>query len=159
MFWNAGGFGYVIVLITLGLKNWIWLVCDREYPKSFWSWKKLKTYFFIQSWFCPFFCEKVNFLTAPAQSCRRCSQFDIGCTLRTGLHEIPALIRTCPHGLENIHASKWISDKFHGMLTYILFLENGQKFICMHVWSLIHMERSFFFSKVCDRFVPLISYY
>ena len=49
MFWNAGGFGYVIVLITLGLKKLIWLVCDREYQKSYYSGKEQKTYFFIQS--------------------------------------------------------------------------------------------------------------
>ena len=32
------------------------------------------------------------------------------CTLRSGLHVIPTMVRTFPCGLENIHASKWISD-------------------------------------------------
>ena len=33
------------------------------------------------------------------------------CTLRSGLHEIPTMIRTFPHGLENNHACKWIFNK------------------------------------------------
>ena len=78
MFWNAGGFGYAIVLISLGPKKLVWLVCDHEYQTSYWSGKEQKTYFFIQSWFCPLFGEKVNFLTAPARSCCCCGQFDIG---------------------------------------------------------------------------------
>ena len=49
MFLSAGGFGYVIVLITLGQKNQMWLVCDRVYQKSYLSGKKQKTYFFNQS--------------------------------------------------------------------------------------------------------------
>ena len=65
----------------------------------------------------------------------------ICCTLRSGLHEIPTMIRTFPCGLENTHACKWISDNFPGMLTYVLFLENCQKSICMH-GSQIHEERS-----------------
>ena len=78
----------------------------------------------------------------------------IRCTLRSGLHEIPTMIRTFPHRLENNHACKWISDNFPGMLTYVLFLENCLKSICMHGCSPIHVERSFFFLKVWDRFVP-----
>ena len=54
------------------------------------------------------------------------------CTLRSGLHEIPKMIRTFSHGLENNHASKWVSDNFPGMLTYILFLEYCLKSIFMH---------------------------
>ena len=54
------------------------------------------------------------------------------CTLRSGLHEISTMIRTFPHGLENNHACKWISDNFPGMLTCVLFLENCLKSICMH---------------------------
>ena len=46
----------------------------------------------------------------------------ICCTLRSGLHEIPTMIRTFPHGLESNHLCKWNSDNFPGMLTYILFL-------------------------------------
>ena len=57
------------------------LVCERECQKSYWSGKKQKTYFSIQNWFCPLFCEKVNFLTAPARSCCRCGQLDIGVTI------------------------------------------------------------------------------
>ena len=37
--------------------------------------------FFIQSSFCPLFCEKINFLTAPERSCRRCGQCDMGVTI------------------------------------------------------------------------------
>ena len=77
-------------------------------------------------------------------------------TLRSELHEIPTIIRTFPCGLENNHACKRISDNFPGMMTYVLFLENCQKSIYMHGCSSIHGERSFFFFKVWDRFVPLI---
>ena len=69
------------------------------------------------------------------------------CTLRSGLHKIPTMIRTFPHGSENNHACKWISDKFPWMLTYVLFLENCLKSICMHGCSPIHVERSFFLLK------------
>ena len=62
--------------------------------------------------------------------------------------------RTFPHWLDNNHASKWTSDNFPGILTYVLFLENCQKFICLHGCSPIHEERSFFFLKVWDRFFP-----
>ena len=54
------------------------------------------------------------------------------CTHRSGLHEITTMIRTFTLGLENSHACKWISDNFLGMLTYVLFLENCLKSICMH---------------------------
>ena len=54
------------------------------------------------------------------------------CTLRSGLHDYPTMIRTFPHGLEKSHACKWISDNFPRMLTYVLFLENFIKSICMH---------------------------
>ena len=36
----------------------------------------------------------------------------ICCTHRSGLHEIPTMIRTCPHVLENYHVCKWTSDKY-----------------------------------------------
>ena len=78
----------------------------------------------------------------------------LGCTLRSGLREIPTMIRTSPHGLENNHACQWVFDNFPGLLTYILFLEICLKSICMHGCSPIHVERSFFFVKVWDRFVP-----
>ena len=77
----------------------------------------------------------------------------ICCTLRSGLHVIPKMIRTFPHGLENNHSCNWICDNFPGMLTYVLFLENFLKYICMHRCSPIHVERSFFFLKVWHRFV------
>ena len=38
-------------------------------------------------------------------TCNTC----IGCTLRSGLHEIPTTIRTFAHKLEKSHACKWIS--------------------------------------------------
>ena len=66
----------------------------------------------------------------------------ISCTLRSRLHEIPTVIRTFPHALENNHACKWTSDNFPGMLTYVLFLENCQKTICLHGYSPIHVNRS-----------------
>ena len=61
----------------------------------------------------------------------------IRCTLRSGLHEILTMNRTYPHGLENKHGYKWISDNFPGMLINVLFLENCQKTICMHasMWT------------------------
>jgi hypothetical protein len=65
------------------------------------------------------------------------------CTLRSGLHEIPTVIRTFPHGLENNHACKWFSDNFPRMLTYMLFLENCLKSVCMHGCSPIHVESYF----------------
>ena len=76
------------------------------------------------------------------------------CTLRSWLYEIPTMIMTFPHGLENNHACKWISDNFPGMLTFILFLENCPKSISMHGYSAIHVEWSFFFLKLLDTFVP-----
>ena len=36
----------------------------------------------------------------------------ISCTLRSGLHEIPTMIRTFPHGLENNHACIRAPDIF-----------------------------------------------
>ena len=56
---------------------------------------------------------------------------NVSCTLRSGLHEIPKMIRTFPHGLENNRAFKWTFDNFPGMLTPVLFLENCQKTIFM----------------------------
>ena len=64
------------------------------------------------------------------------------CTLRSGLHEIPTMITTIPHGLENNHACKRTFDNFPGMLTYVLFLEKCQKSNCMHGYSQIHVDRS-----------------
>ena len=55
------------------------------------------------------------------------------CTLRSGLHKLPTMIRTFPHGLENDHECKWTYDNFPGMLIYVLFLENCQKTI-LHAW-------------------------
>ena len=66
----------------------------------------------------------------------------MSCALRSGLHEIPTMISTFPHGLENNHAFTWTSDNFPGMLTYVLFLENCQKTICMHGYSPFHVDRS-----------------
>ena len=40
------------------------------------------------------------------------------------------MIRTFPHGLENNHACKWISDNFPGVLTYVLLSK-----IHLHTWS------------------------
>ena len=76
----------------------------------------------------------------------------ICCTHRSGLHEIPTMICIFPHGFENRHACKWISDNFPEIVTYILFLENCLKSICMHDCSPTHMKKSFFFFKVWDRF-------
>ena len=78
----------------------------------------------------------------------------ICCTLRSGLHEIPTMIRNLPHGFENNHECKWISDNLLRILTYVLLLENCQKSACMHGCSPIHVESFFFFLKVWDRFVP-----
>ena len=78
----------------------------------------------------------------------------IGCTLRSALNEIPTLISTFPHGLENNHACKWNYDNFSGMLTCVLFLENCQKTICMHCYSPIHVYRSLRVSNLGDKSVP-----
>ena len=43
--------------------------------------------------------------------------------------QLSTMIRTIPHGLEDIHACKWISDNFPELLTYVLFLENCFKSI------------------------------
>ena len=75
----------------------------------------------------------------------------ISCTLRSGLHEIPTMIRAFSDGLENNQACKWISGNCPGMLTYVLFLKNCLKSICMPGCSLIHVERTVFFLKVWDR--------
>ena len=81
----------------------------------------------------------------------------ICCTLRSGLHEIPTMIRTFPHGLENNHGCKWTCDNFPGMLTYVLFLENCQKTICFHGDSPIHVDRSLRVSNLGDKSVPYFS--
>ena len=52
---------------------------------------------------------------------------NLSCTLRSGLHEIPTKIRTFPHRLENNHSCKWTSDKFPGMITYVLVWEPVSK--------------------------------
>ena len=50
--------------------------------KKLLKWEKAKIILFIQSLFCLlFFCEKVSFLTGPAQNCNHCGQFDIGVTI------------------------------------------------------------------------------
>ena len=69
-------------------------------------------------------------------------QSNICCTLRSGLHEIPTIMKTFPHGLENNHSCKWISNNFPGMLTYLLILKNCLKSICMHCCSPVHVESS-----------------
>ena len=51
----------------------------------------------------------------------------ICCTLRSGLHEIPTMIRTFPRGWENNHAWKWISDNFPGITHMSAFLEKGNR--------------------------------
>ena len=43
--------------------------------------KKAKNILFHSKLILSTFCEKVNFLTASARSCRRCGQFDIGVTI------------------------------------------------------------------------------
>ena len=68
----------MIVLIKLGLKNKYGWYVTLSTKKVVEVGKSKKTYFFIQSLFCPLFCEKVNILTAPARSCRCCGHFDIG---------------------------------------------------------------------------------
>ena len=75
--------------------------------------------------------------------------------LRSGLHEIPKMIRTFPPWLENNHACKWISDNFPGITHMSEHLENSYKSICLHGCTPIHGERSFFFLKVWDRFDTL----
>ena len=79
----------------------------------------------------------------------------IGCTLRSGLYEIPTMIKSFPCGLENNHACKWISDNFPGITHMSEHLENSYKSICLHGCTPIHEERSFFFLKVWDRFDTL----
>ena len=76
------------------------------------------------------------------------------CTLRSGLHEVSTMIRTFPHGLENTHACKWISDNFPGMLIYVLFLEKFLKFICIHGCSPIHAPYSREFMKLAPPPAP-----
>ena len=81
--------------------------------------------------------------------------FDHLCfTLRSGLHEIPTMIRTFPRGLENSHACKWNSDNFPG-ITHWKIVSNP--FACMVVLQSMG-EGLFFFLKVWDRFVPQILY-
>ena len=81
-------------------------------------------------------------------------QSGISSTLRSGLREIPTMIRTFPHGLEDNHACQWTSDNFPGMLTYVIFLENCQKTVCMHGYSPIHVNRSLKVSNLGDKSVP-----
>ena len=76
------------------------------------------------------------------------------CTLRSGLHEIPTVIRTYPRGFENNHTCKWTSDNFPGMITYVLFLENCQKTICMDCYTPILVDRSLRVSNLGEKSVP-----
>ena len=77
----------------------------------------------------------------------------MGCTLRTEIHEILTTIRTFPHGLEKRHACKWTCDSIPGMLTYVLLLENFQKTIFMHGYSIIHVDMSYRVSNLGDKSV------
>ena len=81
---------------------------------------------------------------------------NISCTLRSGLLEIPIMIRTFPHGLENNHTCKWTLDNFPGILTYVFILENCQKSIFMHGYSPIHVDRSLRVSNLGDKSVPYL---
>ena len=71
----------------------------------------------------------------------------ICCTLRSGLHEIPTMIRTFPHELENNHACKWIFENFPRILTYIYSWKIVLiPFACMVVlhsmWKVIFLLKS-----------------
>ena len=57
--------------------TWPWV------PKKLLKWEKAKKKHTCscKADFVHFFCDKVNFLTAPARSYRHCSQFDIGVTI------------------------------------------------------------------------------
>ena len=79
----------------------------------------------------------------------------LSCTLRFGLHEIPIMNRTLPCGLGNNIACTRIFDNFPGMLTYVLFLENCQKSVCMHGCSPIHEEKFLRVSNLGDKSVPI----
>ena len=82
MFWNVRGFGYVIVLITLGLKiKYGWYV-TLSTKKVIEVGKKAKKHTFsFKANFVHFLVKKVKFLTVPARSCRCYGQFDIGVTI------------------------------------------------------------------------------
>ena len=69
-------------------------------------------------------------------------------------HIIPTMIRTFPNGSENIHACKWTFEHFLGRLTYVAFLENCQKTICMHGYSPINVDRSLRVSNLGDKSIP-----
>ena len=110
----------MIVLIKSGLKNkngWYVTVSNKKVIEV--GKRKKKTYFFIQSWFGPLLCEKVNFLTAPAWSCRCCGQFDIGVSfyvwwllisLARGLKKIPDVEILCP---SEEFQTNWIFNREH----------------------------------------------
>ena len=71
----------MIVLITLGLKikyDWYVTVSTKQVIEVG---KSKKHTFSFKADFVHFFCEKGNFLTASARSCRCCGQFDIGVTI------------------------------------------------------------------------------
>ena len=95
---------------------------------------------------CPLFCP----LFLHPGPLLKCGQYDkLHSQIRT-----PWNSNNDWHGLQNNHACKWIPDNFPQMLTYVSFLENCLKSICMPGCSPIHMERYFFFLKLLNRFVP-----
>ena len=51
-------------------------------------------------------------------------------------------LSTFPHGLQNNHACKWISENFPGITHVLAFLEKCKKSICRHCCSPIYKERS-----------------
>ena len=57
MFWNAGGYGYVIVLIKFGL-GWYVTVSTKKVIKVR---KSKKPFFSFKAGFVHFFVKKVNF--------------------------------------------------------------------------------------------------
>ena len=61
------------------------------------------------------------------------------CTLRSGRHEIPTMIRTFSCGLEINHTCKWVFGNFPGIKHILAFLENYQKSIYFHGCSPIQI--------------------
>ena len=52
-----------------------------------------------------------------------------------------------------MHANGFLTI-FQECFTYVFFLEKCQKTICMHDYSLIHVDRSLRVSNLGDKYVP-----
>ena len=141
---NRGDSHLLVLLLAqsiIGIIDWHTLIETQENP--FW-YKAYKNYIYYQ-----LLHYYIQHLIKYAIKCGKI-KYQMGkipfkslcCTLRSGLYEIPTMIRTFPCGFEDNHACKWISGNFPGIFHMSEFLENCQISIFMFCCPPIHERRS-----------------